>query len=213
MKQRTEGLFMTILEILRAIRFGVMIFLTIALFVVFSLMDGVITKSDLMSFIAAVITALSFGLTFALAVLAINAFGSFREIETLKREAEAAKQNLVDRAVNIETLINILQGMTETISSKLVELSIEREERDHTYFRLLHSRLCLKMLVESNNRKRINIARDILGSMEPGESPEVVRWTVSQLRGIRWQDPSEARMLEPLIHLGESIIEQEAARS
>jgi len=211
MKQKSGNTWDIILSVIRVMRVTLMTLLTMAFFVAFSWLDGVINKVDLMNFVSAVITALSFGLTFALAVLAINAFANFREIENLKNSAEKAKVDLVDRAMNIDALAGVLQSMTETISAKLVELSTEPETRDITYFRLLHGRLFLKLLVEQDPVKQINICRDIIGSMEPGDSPDVLRRAVSQLREIRWKYPVHRSMTEPLIHLGERIIDKEGA--
>lgn len=210
MSERKGSVLAAALAVVRAIRMSVMSILVIGLFIAFSLFDGAVTKADLMTFMASVITALSFGITFALAVLAINAYASYKELDDLKRVAESTRGDLVDRAINTDTLIAILQEIIETISTRLVQLSSIDEERDVSYFRLFQSRLFLKLMIESSFTRQVNICRDILGSMEPGDSPSVLERTVERLRELRRKLPEDRRTIDRLVEVGQGIIRLES---
>lgn len=163
-------------------------------------LDGILTKSDLVEFIAASITALSFAITFALAVLAINAFANYREIEAFKLEAEHLRADLIERTVHADKMLAMLPWVIEAIIARISEIAPQQaSDRDINYFRILHGRLFMKLLLAKDPTEKLDICRDIIGSMEPSDSSEVFDETVLMLQQLRSDRPMDRDLIDPIL--------------
>ena len=180
--------------------------------ILFSRLDGIITKSDLVDFIAAVITALSFGLTFALAVLAINAFSNYREIAAFKETAERLSADLTQRTANADRMLGMLPWVIEAISARIGELTpADADVSDASYFRILHGRLFMRLLLTHDPIEKLDICRDIVGSTPSGEAGDVLDETIRTLESLREERPLERDLIDPILQEGKRLLAERAA--
>lgn len=170
-------------------------------------LDGILTKSDLVEFIAASITALSFAITFALAVLAINAFANYREIEAFKLDAEHLRADLNERTVHADKMLSMLPWVIEAIIARISEISPPQDtDRDVFYFRILHGRLFMKLLLAKDPIEKLDICRDIIGSMEPDDFSEVFDETFLMLQQLRADRPMDRDLIDPILNEAKRLL-------
>lgn len=186
--------------------------LIIAIFVGLALLDGEITRADILDYLAATIGAISLSATFALAVLAINAYANMKEVEDLKQRAIDLQDSLSKEVENTRRMLSVMPAVISHITimlpEQLDEDQIDSGERDVAYFQLLHSRLYMKLIAASDHMDRLDICRDIIGSMDRSSSRLIMEACIDELVDILKLDSSLKDLIVPLQIEANKILQQ-----
>lgn len=184
--------------------------LIIGIFIALSFLDGEISRADIMQYLAATIASISLSATFALGVLAINAFGSMREVERLKQDAIELQDSLRKEVQNTQKMLSVMPSVINHITNMLPEQIPEDRrdsgDRDIVYFQLLHSRLFIKLIAATTPTDRLDICRDIIGSMDESSSREILEHCIIELTAILKEDLALRDLVVPLQKEANTII-------
>ena len=184
-----------------------LLLLAVAIFMIFfyflfSNTTGEVTPKKIMDFVGATVTSLSLGITFALAILAVNVFGYSKKIERVKKEMQNTLDSALKRASVLEQMLSVFPNTFEKITEGV---TIENK----SYFAVLHTRFFIKLMRESDSENKLKLCRDIVGSMEEFASVEILKQTRPIMVKLKDELPSEAESLDVLILKADSILLQE----
>ncbi len=154
---------------------------------------GQVTHAEIMQFAGTTVTSLALAITFALGVLAINAFANNREIEKSRQEIDKSYKLVKERTQDIDHLLSIIPEAFEVIAD------VFPDGDDANYFKLTHSRFLFRLLLSDTYSEKLDICRDIIGSMRPEHSQEVLLRTREICAGLISYLPDERDTIRTLL--------------
>lgn len=190
---------------------------------------GLVTEADLLEFAGVVITVMGAGLTLALAILALQAFGQKREIDKLTMEAHSLHQDISFRARGIDEIASIVQlladeiiGLADVSEMKFVDqnqsddhksvnvdaTSLVQDQNKRIYKRLIHIRHYLRMLGADSDGVRIDAARDIIGSAHPYGDVQIIKRTIRFIDHLESLGEDLCRVRDELVTLGSEAMDE-----
>jgi len=177
---------------------------------IFAWLPGAITKVDLVNFIAAVVTVTSLVMTLCLAILAVNTFSYGSQLQKLREDALDLQSELEERALSADRMLELFPVVIESIIGEMRKSPVDESgpDRDYAYYRLLHVRLFLRLLIVSDNKMKIDVCRDIIGSMQSGDSRDLLEQTLDILHQLQNDMPEDRDLIDPLIREGLSRLAQ-----
>jgi len=169
-----------------------------------------LTQETLISFIGLTVSTVSIGLTFALAVLAVNAFGKHREIEEVQEKilgidskigSKIRSALLVDKLLMIalEKMEKDIARMDDHINEELKLKDKKIEEniiiRDNT---INHIRQILLLFMHNDKLDKLNRCRNIIGAIDENSTLDITEITIECLDDLYENMPEERDMIAGL---------------
>lgn len=155
---------------------------------------------DILEVTAIMVTVLSLGVTFALAVLAINAFGNHSEIVKIRQQVVGDQKIIMQKAALIEKMISIMPSAFEQMSE-----TIDQDDEE-IYFSLTHTRFFLKLLLSTNPLDQLDLCRDLIGSMQSTHSQEILTSARKICYDLLTTLPGEKKTIETLVYEADKIL-------
>ena len=200
---------------LLSLAFLIVFFLAIiGLFFALAFSNGSLEASDLVDYVAAVIGAVSLTATFAVAVLAINAFANSREINELTHSAKTLHNELQHELENANKLLSVMPSVILELSDHFAEdekhtddpNTARGKEKRKRYINLLHARLFFRLISTQSDEEKIGICRHIIGTSKEHNSREILEHCIEELQKISNQERGNKRVISALVKEAENLL-------